>query len=272
MLLKSEIYNIVCNEIFSFTQLKDISKKQVWLKQRNIQVPNDVLINLQTFYDYLHENKGKHCLCGNLLKFNGFSYKRGAYQKFCSKKCLYEWRSKNMLGEHNNFHKVSKERQLEIGKENSIRLKRMISDGTFTPCVTNSWAKSRCIVQIMRDDKSIQVKCRSSWDAYFQIKHPKLKYEKIRIPYTYKGIISNYIVDFVDDVKKCIYEIKPDSFRETEKNITKFNAAKQWCNENDYTFILIGNEWFKDNYNESILIGQPDEHKIKRLLSQFSII
>jgi hypothetical protein len=277
MLSKLNIYNIVCNEIFSFTQFKTVDQKQKWLNDRDIIVPNNVLTDMQTFYDYLHDDIGKYCSCGNPLKFNGFSYKRKyldsrQYQKFCSKKCLYKWRSKNMIGEKNNFHKVSKERQLAIGKENGIRLKRMIADGTFTPCVTNSWAKSRCIVQFMRNDKMTQVKCRSSWDAYFQIKNPKLKYEKIRIPYVYENTISNYIVDFVDEDKKILYEIKPDSFRETEKNITKFNAAKQWCNENNYSFIIIGNKWFNDNYNESILTDQPDEHKMKRLLKQFKMI
>ena len=272
MLSKNKIYDIVCNEIFSFTQLKTINKKQEWLNNRNINVPNDVLNDMQTFYDYLHDYKGKHCSCGNLLKFNGFSYKRGSYQKFCSKKCLYKWRSKNMKGEKNNFHKVSEKRKKEIGIENGIRLKRMIADGTFTPCVTNSWAKSRCIVQINRNSKIIEVKCRSSWDAYFQIKNPDCRYEKLRIPYTYNGIISNYILDFIDDKNKCIYEIKPDGFRETEKNIAKFSAAREWCNLNDYDFIIIGNGWFKNNYDESILIGQPDEFKIKRLLKQFSLL
>tara|TARA_R110000803_G_scaffold59157_9_gene117601 strand:+ start:265 stop:1101 length:837 start_codon:yes stop_codon:yes gene_type:complete len=275
---KLEIYNIVCDGIFSFTQQKTPDKKQGWLKDRNIIVSNSVLIDMQTFYDYLHDNKGKLCSCSNPLKFNGFSYKRNiptggkSYQKFCSKKCLYDWRSKNMIGDKNNFHKVSEQRRKEIGKENGIRLKRMIANGTFTPCVTNSWAKSRCIVQILRNNKIVQIKCRSSWDAYFQIKNPKLKYEKIRVPYIHENKISNYIVDFVDEDKKILYEIKPDSFRETEKNISKFNAANQWCNENNYSFIIIGNKWFKDNYDEAILISQPDEYKMKRLLKQFRMI
>lgn len=31
-------------------------------------------------------------------------------------------------------------------------------------------------------------------------------------------------------------------------------------------------KWFNDNYNESLLIDQPDEHKMKRLLKQFKMI
>lgn len=272
MLSKNEIYTIIKNEIFSFTQIKDITKKHCWLKHRNIELPYHVLVNMQTLYDYLHDNKNKHCLCGNELKFNGFSYKRGSYQKFCSKSCLYLWRSKKMMGDNNNFHKVSKERQSQIGKENGLRLKRMILDGTFTPCVTNTWAKSRCIININRNDKNYQIKCRSSWDAFFQLKNPNTFYEKIRIPYIHNNITSNYIIDFVDEDKKILYEIKPDGFRETDRNINKFNAARSWAKLNGYQFIIIGNEWFKYNYDEDLLLNQPDEIKMKRLLKQFKLI
>lgn len=173
-----------------------------------------------------------------------------------------------MKGYKNNWFKVSEKRKKEIAKETSIRLKRMISDGTFTPCVTNSWAKSRCIIKV--NNKII--KCRSSWDAYFQLKNSYLEYEKIRIPYTYKNKISNYIIDFVDYENKILYEIKPDSFRETDKNLAKFKAAITWCKNNNYEFKIIGNDWFNNNYDEKLLSNQPDEIKMKRLLKQFKLI
>jgi hypothetical protein len=185
-------------------------------------------------------------VCGNECKFNGFSYKRSSYQKFCSKSCLYEWGSKKMIGSNNNFHKVSEERKIAIGKENGLRLKRMIAEGTFTPCVTNTWAKSRCIVNIGRDNINYQINCRSSWDAFFQIKNPNALYEKLRIPYIHNGVLSNYIIDFIDEDLKILYEIKPDGFRESDRNISKFNAAMSWANLNRYQFIIIGNTWFKE--------------------------
>jgi hypothetical protein len=49
----------------------------------------------------------------------------------------------------------------------------------------------------------------------------------------------------------------------------KFKAALDWCETNQYTFNIISNEWFTSNYDESLLKGQPDENKIKRLLKQF---
>lgn len=275
-LSKEEIYNIISTEVFSFTQQKTTNAKQQWLKERAIfNVPCIVLSNNQSFYDYLHDDAGKLCVCGKECKFLGFRNSKivkGSYSKFCSKKCLHSWRSNNMSGDNNNYHKVSKTRQLEIGKENGIRLKKMIADGTFTPVVTNSWARSRCIVNIERDLKQYQIKCRSSWDAYFQLKHPGFIYEKVRIPYQFNDKISTYIVDFVDEKNKTIYEIKPNGFRESERNLSKFKAAEDWCKTNDFKFKIIGNNWFSKNYDEFLLEDQPDELKIKRLLKQFRLI
>lgn len=49
----------------------------------------------------------------------------------------------------------------------------------------------------------------------------------------------------------------------------KFNAAKKWANENNFKFVIIDNSWFYKNYDPSILIGQPSEERIKKLLKQF---
>jgi hypothetical protein len=46
-------------------------------------------------------------------------------------------------------------------------------------------------------------------------------------------------------------------------------AAIKWAQDNGYEYIEINDDWFKFNYNEVLTIGQPDEEKLKRLLSQF---
>jgi hypothetical protein len=263
---KTEIYNYINKNKMKFLGSNNGNydeKMHNWIISEGLDVP---VYGFQNIYDYLNDNKGKYCKCGNINVFNSFS--RG-YRKFCSKKCLYDWRSNKMIGENNNIYKASKETLKEMGRKNSIRIKESISNGTFTPNVTNSWAKSRCIIKIKRNDKTIEIKLRSSWDAYFQLKNPNLIYEKIRIPYFLDGVFHNYIVDFVDIENKIIYEIKPGGLESSEINQIKFKTANEWCNINGYEFKIISNEWFESNYDESILEEQPDKDKMKRLLKQF---
>lgn len=238
-------------------------KLDMWIKNQGLDVP---VYGSQKVFDYLTDSRGKICLCGNENKFHSFSQ---GYFKFCSKKCLYLWRSEKMMGKNNNIHKASIETLKEMGRKNSIRIKKSISEGNFTPNVTNSWAKSRCVVEIYRNSEKIKIKCRSSWDAFFQLLNPNAIYEKIRIPYFLNGEFHNYIVDFVDIENRILYEIKPDGIDVLETNQIKFKAAIDWCKSNGYTFKVISDDWFKSNYNESILDGQPDKNKIKRLLNQF---
>jgi hypothetical protein len=147
----------------------------------------------------------------------------------------------------------------------SNTLKRKIASGEFTPCVTNSWAKSRC--EVIIDNKTIT--CRSSWDAYFQIHNPTLKYEFIRIPYISNNKKHSYIVDFVDLDKKIIYEIKPSIYLNDNLNKIKIESANKWAINNNYAFNIIDDNWFIKNYDETLLKDQPNEIKIKRLLKQF---
>ena len=70
----------------------------------------------------------------------------------------------------------------------------------------------------------------------------------------YKNINHNYIVDFVDETKRIIYEIKPDSEKQDEKVLAKEKYAKEWCIKNNYTFLYISNDWFNKNYKPTIII------------------
>lgn len=264
----NEIYNFISNNIFKFnciTNLKESERILKMINEYSLNISNSVSINSwKDLYDYL---KGVH-LCSNIdctkdSKFSSFTH---GYKEFCSNGCLYKWRSYNMEGDKNNFHKVSKETRDRIGKENGQRIKKMIAEGTFTPNITNSWAKSRCIISLEGKD----IKLRSSWEAYFQLYNPKCKYEKLRIPYNYKNEWRNYIVDFIDTENKIIYEIKPNTESNNTINSIKRESAIQWANFNNYIYIEINDDWFKCNYNESLLEGQHDENRLKRLLFQFN--
>lgn len=265
---KIDTYNFIVNNkkhfIMANNGLTKDKKYKKWLNDNNISLPID--ITEQNLHDYLLDEFGKYCKCGNVNRFKKFGE---GYYAFCSKKCLHAWRSDNMIGENNNALKMSNETKRKANQRLSKTLKNKIANGEWTPCVTNSWAKSRCSVKINRGSEDIIINCRSTWDAYFQLHNPNLLYEKIRIPYIWNNEPHNYIIDFVDLENKIIYEIKPESLTRSEVNKIKFKAAQDWANTNNYEFKVISNDWFNINYREDILEGQPNSTKIIRLLKQF---
>jgi len=150
-------------------------------------------------------------------------------------------------------------------KKQSLLMKEKIKNGEFTPCITNSWANSKCRLKIEGFNKFY----RSSWDAAFQILNPDCEYETLRIQYISPkdNQKHNYIVDFIDRENKIIYEIKPESNKDNEIVKAKENAAKIWCEENNYKFKFISNDWFKENANK--IIYEKYDDKIKKGMKQF---
>lgn len=110
---KSEIYDYINKNKMKYLGSKIGSydeKLQKLIVKENLDVP---VSGVQNIYDYLTDRKGKYCKCGKLNKFNTFST---GYFKFCSKHCLYKWRSDNMIGEKNNIHKSTSEKLKEMGR------------------------------------------------------------------------------------------------------------------------------------------------------------
>jgi hypothetical protein len=129
-------------------------------------------------------------------------------------------------------------------KKQSETIKQKILSGDFTPCVTNSWANSRTKIDI----NGLKL-YRSTWDAAFQILNPHCEYEKIRIPYinTKDNTQHIYIVDFVDEKNKILYEIKPKNLLSSSIVLDKTIGIELWCKNNNYKFKYITNDWFKEN-------------------------
>jgi len=195
--------------------------------------------------------------------------KYGIY-KFCEDpRCNYKFISERQVGINNTCHRMTEETFNSMCIKNSIKMKLNIKEGKFIPNITNSWAKSRCEISFIRDGKMVNMKTRSTWEAYFQLSNTNLVYEKIVIPYLYKDIEYNYIVDFVDYENKVLYEIKPLSNRDNEIVKVKTKYGRRWCKLNGYKYILITDKWFIKNYNEDLVKGQPDEIKIIKNLRQF---
>jgi hypothetical protein len=209
------------------------------------------------------------CLFPNRKDFLKVNLKYGIY-KFCDNpKCNYKFISDRQIGDNNTCHRMTEESFKSMCEKNSKKMKQNIKDGKFIPNITNSWAKSRCEISFIRNNKKINMKTRSTWEAYFQLSNVNLMYEKVVIPYLYNKIEYNYIVDFVDYDNRILYEIKPLSNKDSEIVKIKIKYAKKWCKQNGYKFILITDKWFIKNYNEELIIGQPDEKKILKNLRQF---
>jgi hypothetical protein len=130
--------------------------------------------------------------------------------------------------------------QSEINRRNgvyerqSIKMKKMIERGEFTPNTNNRFNKNKIASEITGVNNY-----RSRWERYFHEKNPHLEYEKTRIPYYHENKEHIYIVDFTDHISKTLYEVKPNSFINESRNQSKFSAAREWCNSNGYIFKLI---------------------------------
>lgn len=124
----------------------------------------------------------------------------------------------------------------------SIRVKKAIERGVFTPNITNSWTKWT--------SKIGKKKFRSNFDALFfmysEINDLDYQYEKLRIPYYFEGTYSIYIVDFISEKNKTAIEIKPSSLVDTPKNVEKQRALEKWCSENGYLYETITEKFLKD--------------------------
>ncbi len=233
----------------------------------------------------INEMKCNNLECNNETAFKGF---QSGFRKYCSTKCQakrikskseiehankkkQQWfsskegqtflkkLSENRQGKNNPRHKRSKEDWKKSYAKQSQTLKEKIAKGEFTPCVTNSWANSRCKIEI----DGFERKYRSSWDAAFQILNPNCEYETLRVKYELEDTWHNYIVDFIDRINFYVYEIKPISESQSDINNIKRQALLKWCKENSFTYIEINDEWFNENanridftkYDEKILNG-----------------
>lgn len=170
--------------------------------------------------------------------------------KYCSHICYHEYKRNHP--EKYIVTQKTKDKQSET-------MKQRIANGDFTPCITNSWGNTRIDIN--------GKKYRSSWDAGFHMLNSNCQYEQIKIPYVWNNKIFNYIVDFIDESSKILYEIGPKSVKQNKKNTTKILAGEKWCEKNGYIFKLINEQYFiehRDKIEYNMLYGDVDKMK-KRL-------
>jgi very-short-patch-repair endonuclease len=149
----------------------------------------------------------------------------------------------------------------EQKQRQSKEVKARILEGTWTPHVHNSRTHFDTVV----DGKAY----RSSWEALFHSLNKHMRYEATRIQYTFEGQQRIYIVDFTDDTTKQLIEIRPQERSTDDKTRAKIEAATLWAKENGFSFMLISQQWFKDNIRRipAAVVDQIPNSKQK--LSQF---
>ena len=206
--------------------------------------------------------------CKNKKRFISFSK---GYRDFCSDNCRNKWLSKSRKGEGNPIHRISDENRIKWKTTLSRQVKERIKNGGWTPNCTNSWCHSRYHLKFLRNGQIINQSVRSSWEAFFQLINPHLEYEKLRVPYFYKKEWHSYIVDFIDNENKLVYELKPKALEIQGSNKIKEKELKSWCIQNGFKYIKISEDYFKNiTYDENIFKDTIIEYdKIKRFKLYF---
>ena len=220
---------------------KKIDLKDYYLSEDTCFYIKKNLKNKRFFYKKLYKDKFldfiktyypenfKICkICGKQYEYKELFGKIKS-QYTCSLKCYY----KNF-----KFY-VTDERK----KKQSIALKKAIAENRFKPNINNYWTK----LDIYLKHNNIEYKFRSSWELCFFILNENydLKYEDLRITYTYNNIEKIYIVDFIDYKNKVVYEIKPSIYMNKDINILKEESLIYWCNLNFFIYKRIDESFFK---------------------------
>jgi hypothetical protein len=141
----------------------------------------------------------------------------------------------------------------------SIHMKNIIEAGTFTPKTENRLSRWKAEY----DGKVF----RSSWEACFYFLNNHCEYEKVRIRYydTNKNKERIYIVDFVDEINKILYEVRPKNL---QHNMTdKLIAADKYMNSHGYTFKFIDEDYIRSvkSLIESSDLSEDIKKKIRKL-------
>lgn len=258
----SDLYNTpICNSAkYAYSFIKNKSPFITYLYSRGVDLVMPELLNLDRteYLDII-----KPILCKNCnIPIHRKDYK--LERSTCSQECVSELSSKRMKIDNPNQKMNDKQKQKK--RENqSIEMKSRILSGKFTPCVTNSWCKSRVYIN--------NIPTRSSWEGLFLLFNPALSFESVRIPYELDGKIRTYIVDFEDSANKILYEIKPISEMLVNKNIAKFKAAENWCKENSYEYVIIEDTWFIsriDDLVEIVGVLETDDDSKRKLLNSLN--
>lgn len=218
---KIQLYEYLKKNKGEVKNVLNFPEKYPILKNKNINNIRELFMFLQNLEE--KDIKCRNVKCNNVTDFIGFSntkrYPRG-FKNYCCEKCLYEMRSIRQMGDDNTYHRMNPDKIPEFRKKLSDSMKDRIASGKFKPNIHNSWRNTKYLVLI----NGIIKKFRSSWEAFFNLVNPSFSYESRRIPYVQNDEKHTYIVDFDDIENRILYEIKPISLENTERNLIKKNV------------------------------------------------
>jgi hypothetical protein len=160
-------------------------------------------------------------------------------------------------GEKNGM--FGKKHSVEFKQEQSQRMRELILAGKFTP---NSNNRNTHWDSFYRDKKY-----RSSWEALYQYFDREAEYETVRIPYKFDNKDYIYIIDFVNHKTKTLVEVKPQELLNDKKTQGKISAAKKWCDNNGYSFVIADKAYFTSRTmpNDLAEFDTKTQNKIRNL-------
>ena len=170
--------------------------------------------------------------------------------------------AKKRIGDANRGEKngmFGKKHSIEYKQEQSQRMRELILSGKFTPNSNNRNTHWDSFYQ----DK----KFRSSWEALYQYFDREAEYEAVRIPYRFDNKDYIYIIDFVNHKTKTLVEVKPQELLNDKKTQAKISAAKEWCYNNGYNFVVADKTYFTSKSMPTDLseFDTKTQNKIRKL-------
>lgn len=170
--------------------------------------------------------------------------------------------TKKRIGDANRGEKngmYGKKHSLKERQNKSQKMKELILLGKFTPNSNNRNTHWDSFYQ----DK----KYRSSWEALYQYFDNEAEYETLRISYSFDNNDYIYIIDFVNHKTKTLVEVKPQELLNDKKTQAKIDAAREWCNNNGYSFVIADKDYFISKSMPSDLteFDSKTQNKIRKL-------
>lgn len=175
-------------------------------------------------------------------------------RRFCSYKCSNSGENNGMYqrpdlcswtGKHSWNHGLTSEtdeRVAQLGEKTSQIMSAKIVSGEWSPPVTKFQGSH---FESVKCSKTFY--CRSSYECKYLEKLETdpdvLSYEvePLAIPYMFEGRVRNYIPDVMVTRagKQQLVEVKPAVLTDTEQNVQKASAARNWCDQNGIEFLVI---------------------------------
>lgn len=242
--------------LFSWITGKDVD---VWVSFAYMGIKlNNYGYSSQLYYDVVVLNiddvsdRPKCRNCGKDVKFESLS--RG-YRDFCNLSCTAKWGNK-VPSKIKNVSKALTGKKLS--KEHRESLSRAAANRVIKTGGRGYYNTKHGKYKPTKSDKELIFD--SSWEKEFMILTDKDKFIKnidrpnFKIPYKSKGIIKNYVPDFIINTInnfRIVIEIKPKRLLYKNNNLEKRLAGKLYCRKNNMKYVILTEENLYSNISKN---------------------